>query len=95
MSSSFCRKTRRVSKAGRVQHNGLDQGQDSIGLVEDLERRVLLGKRNRIDRIVIRKSWLALSLICAIKGYKFICVTDPNANRRDFKEAWNSIGQRL
>ena len=24
---------------------------------------------------------LALSLVCAIKGYKFICVTDPNANR--------------
>ena len=24
---------------------------------------------------------LALSLVCAIKGYKFICVTDPTANR--------------
>jgi cysteine synthase A len=24
---------------------------------------------------------LALSLVCAIKGYEFICVTDPNANR--------------
>ena len=24
---------------------------------------------------------LALSLVCALKGYKFICVTDPNANR--------------
>ena len=24
---------------------------------------------------------LALSLVCAVKGYEFICVTDPNANR--------------
>ena len=24
---------------------------------------------------------LALSLVCAIKGYEFICVTDPNADR--------------
>ena len=24
---------------------------------------------------------LALSLVCAIRGYRFICVTDPNANR--------------
>jgi N-(2-amino-2-carboxyethyl)-L-glutamate synthase len=28
---------------------------------------------------------LALSLVCATKGYKFICVTDPNANRAAIK----------
>ena len=27
----------------------------------------------------------ALSLVCAIKGYEFICVTDPNANRSAIK----------
>ena len=28
---------------------------------------------------------IALSLVCAIKGYKFICVTDPNANRANIR----------
>ncbi|MGA9010295.1 MAG: 2,3-diaminopropionate biosynthesis protein SbnA [Xanthobacteraceae bacterium] len=54
----------------------------AIGLVEDLERR---GIARPSETILIESSsgnlGLALSLICAIKGYKFICVTDPNANR--------------
>jgi 2,3-diaminopropionate biosynthesis protein SbnA len=54
----------------------------ALGLVEDLERRGI-AKRN--ETVLVESSsgnlGLALSLICAIKGYKFICVTDPNANR--------------
>jgi cysteine synthase len=54
----------------------------AMGLVEDLERR---GNARPHETVLVESSsgnlGLALSLICAIKGYKFICVTDPNANR--------------
>ena len=54
----------------------------AIGLVEDLEQR---GIARPNETVLVESSsgnlGLALSLICAIKGYKFICVTDPNANR--------------
>jgi cysteine synthase A len=58
----------------------------AIGLVEDLERRGL-AKRN--ETVIIESSsgnlGLALSLVCAINGYKFICVTDPNATRANIR----------
>jgi 2,3-diaminopropionate biosynthesis protein SbnA len=54
----------------------------AIELVEDLERR---GLARPGETVLVESSsgnlGLALSLVCAIKGYKFICVTDPNANR--------------
>jgi cysteine synthase len=54
----------------------------AIGLVEALERR---GIARPNETVIVESSsgnlGLALSLVCAIKGYKFICVTDPNANR--------------
>ncbi len=54
----------------------------AIELVEDLERR---GIAKPHETVLVESSsgnlGLALSLVCAIKGYKFICVTDPNANR--------------
>jgi cysteine synthase A len=54
----------------------------AIGLVEDLERQ---GIARRNETIIVESSsgnlGLALSLVCAIKGYEFVCVTDPNANR--------------
>jgi 2,3-diaminopropionate biosynthesis protein SbnA len=54
----------------------------AIGLVEDLEKR---GIARPGETVLVESSsgnlGLALSLVCAIKGYKFICVTDPNANR--------------
>jgi cysteine synthase A len=53
----------------------------AIGLVEDLERR---GIARPNETVIVESSsgnlGLALSLVCAIKGYEFICVTDPNAN---------------
>jgi cysteine synthase A len=53
----------------------------AIGLVEDLERRGI-AKPNKT--VIVESSsgnlGIALSLVCAIKRYKFICVTDPNAN---------------
>jgi 2,3-diaminopropionate biosynthesis protein SbnA len=54
----------------------------AIGLVEDLERQ---GVAKTNETVIVESSsgnlGLALSLVCAVKGYKFICVTDPNANR--------------
>src|SRR3974390_2381925 len=54
----------------------------AIGLIDDLERR---GVACPGKTVIVESSsgnlGLALSLVCAIKGYKFICVTDPNANR--------------
>jgi len=58
----------------------------AIGLVEDLERQGI-AKPNQT--VIVESSsgnlGLALSLVCAIKGYEFICVTDPNANRATIK----------
>jgi N-(2-amino-2-carboxyethyl)-L-glutamate synthase len=54
----------------------------AIGLVKDLEQR---GIARPNETVLVESSsgnlGLALSLVCARKGYKFICVTDPNANR--------------
>jgi cysteine synthase A len=53
----------------------------AIGLVDDLERRGI-AKPN--ESILIESSsgnlGIALSLVCAVKGYEFICVADPNVN---------------
>jgi N-(2-amino-2-carboxyethyl)-L-glutamate synthase len=58
----------------------------AIGLVEDLERR---GIARPNETVIIESSsgnlGLALSLVCAIKGYKFICVTDPNATHANIR----------
>ena len=58
----------------------------AIALVEDLEQR---GIAKPHETVIVESSsgnlGLALSLVCAIKGYKFICVTDPNANRANIK----------
>jgi N-(2-amino-2-carboxyethyl)-L-glutamate synthase len=58
----------------------------AIALVEDLEQRGIAKPR---ETVIVESSsgnlGLALSLVCATKGYKFICVTDPNANRATIK----------
>src|SRR6478735_9557225 len=54
----------------------------AIKLVEDLEQR---GIARPHETVLVESSsgnlGLALSLVCAVKGYEFICVTDPNATR--------------
>jgi len=53
----------------------------ALGLIEDLEKR---GLAEPGKTVIVESSsgnlGLALSLLCAVKGYRFICVTDPNAN---------------
>ena len=58
----------------------------AMGLIEDLERR---GVANPKETTLIESSsgnlGIALSLVCAAKGYRFICVTDPKANSSNVK----------
>ena len=58
----------------------------AIGLIEDLERRDI-AKPN--ETVIVESSsgnlGIALSLVCAIKGYRFICVTDSNATRANIR----------
>ena len=54
----------------------------AIRLIEEFEQRGFVKPH---ESVIVELSsgnfGLALSLVCAIKGYKFICVTDPTANR--------------
>ncbi len=58
----------------------------AIGLIEDLERR---GIAKPHETVIVESSsgnlGIALSLVCAIKGYRFICVTDSNATRANIR----------
>ena len=57
----------------------------AMGLIEDIER----GGAKPGETTVIESSsgnlGIALSLVCASKGYRFICVTDPKANTSNIK----------
>jgi cysteine synthase A len=58
----------------------------AIALIEDLERRGIARPR---ETVIVESSsgnlGIALSLVCAIKGYKFICVTDSNTIRANIR----------
>jgi len=58
----------------------------AIGLIEDLEQRGIAKPR---ETVIVESSsgnlGIALSMVCAIKGYRFICVTDPNVNRANVR----------
>jgi len=58
----------------------------AIALVEDLEQR---GLATPGKTVLVESSsgnlGLALSVVCAIRGYEFICVTDPNATHSAVK----------
>ena len=58
----------------------------AIGLIEDLEER---GRAKPNETVIIESSsgnlGIALSMVCAVKGYRFICVTDSNATRANIR----------
>ena len=58
----------------------------AIALVEDLEQRGI-AKPN--ESVIVESSsgnlGIAISLVGAIKRYKFICVTDPNVNQANVR----------
>jgi N-(2-amino-2-carboxyethyl)-L-glutamate synthase len=52
----------------------------AVSLVEDAERRRVLRPGGRIIESSSGNLGVALSSVCASKGYAFTCVTDPNAS---------------
>ncbi|MGI9424072.1 MAG: 2,3-diaminopropionate biosynthesis protein SbnA [Hyphomicrobiaceae bacterium] len=58
----------------------------AIGMIEDLEQRGLAVPH---ETVIVESSsgnlGIALSLVCASKGYRFICVTDANVNCSNVK----------
>src|SRR5205085_12576153 len=58
----------------------------AIALVDDLEERRIARPG---ETVLVESSsgnlGLALSLVCPVKGYAFICVSDPNATRTAIK----------
>ncbi len=57
----------------------------AVGLIEDAERRGIVRPHNVIVESSSGNLGIALSLVCAIKGYKFICVTDSNSTRANIR----------
>ena len=86
---------RRIPEAGRVQHDRLDQGEN-----RDRSCRGPRAPRSRQpgETILVESSsgnlGIALSLVCAVKGYEFVCVTDPNTNRATSR-AWELYGAKV
>jgi len=59
----------------------------ALGLLGDLEKRgIAKPGKTAIVESSSGNLGLALSFLCAVKGYKFICVTDPNANYATVRE---------
>ena len=58
----------------------------AIGLIEDFEQR---GLARPNETVIVESSsgnlGVALSMVCAIKGYKFICVADSNVNSANIR----------
>jgi N-(2-amino-2-carboxyethyl)-L-glutamate synthase len=52
----------------------------AVSLLDDAERRGLLKPGGCVIESSSGNLGIALSSICAIRGYHFICVTDPNAS---------------
>lgn len=58
----------------------------AIGLIDDLERRgIAIPHKTVIVESSSGNLGIALSLVCAIKGYRFVCVTDSNATRANIR----------
>lgn len=51
----------------------------AVALIEDAEAKGLLGPGGHVIESSSGNFGIALSVVCAAKGYRFTCVTDPNA----------------
>ncbi len=51
----------------------------AVALIEDAEAKGLLRPGGRVIESSSGNFGIALSVVCASKGYRFTCVTDPNA----------------
>ena len=55
------------------------------GLVDDLEARGLIGPRTVLVESSSGSLGVALSIICAERGYRFKCIVDPNASAHNVR----------
>ncbi|MFJ3937644.1 2,3-diaminopropionate biosynthesis protein SbnA [Streptomyces parvus] len=55
----------------------------AVGLIADAESRGLLGPGGQVVESSSGNLGVALSMVCAAKGYAFTCVTDPNASAQN------------
>lgn len=56
-----------------------------LSLINRLEAQGALGKNNKIVESSSGNLGVALSMICASRGYPFTCVVDPNSSARNIK----------
>ncbi|WP_367042021.1 2,3-diaminopropionate biosynthesis protein SbnA [Streptomyces sp. Je 1-332] len=54
----------------------------AVGLIEDAERRGVLKPGGRVIESSSGNLGIALSSVCAARGYTFICVVDPNTSKQ-------------
>ena len=52
----------------------------AVGLIADAERRRGLKRGGRVVESSSVNLGVALGIVCAVRGYRFTCVTDPNAS---------------
>jgi N-(2-amino-2-carboxyethyl)-L-glutamate synthase len=52
----------------------------AVGLIADAERRKGLKRGGRVVESSSGNLGVALGIVCAVRGYRFTCVTDPNAS---------------
>ncbi|PLZ02450.1 2,3-diaminopropionate biosynthesis protein SbnA [Burkholderia sp. WAC0059] len=57
----------------------------ALGMIEDLEARGRIGQRTMLIESSSGSLGVALSIICAERGYRFTCVVDPNASPSNVK----------
>lgn len=66
----------------------------AVGLVSDAEFRGLIGPGGRVIESSSGNLGVALSMVCAAKGYQFTCVTDPNASAQNVA-AMKALGAQV
>ncbi|MEU9103568.1 2,3-diaminopropionate biosynthesis protein SbnA [Streptomyces xanthophaeus] len=66
----------------------------AVGLISDAESRGLLGPGGRVIESSSGNLGVALSMVCAAKGYEFTCVTDPNASAQNVA-AMKALGAQV
>lgn len=66
----------------------------AVGLVSDAELQGLLRPGGRVIESSSGNLGVALSMVCAAKGYRFTCVTDPNASAQNVA-AMKALGAQV
>ncbi|WP_033439531.1 2,3-diaminopropionate biosynthesis protein SbnA [Saccharothrix sp. NRRL B-16314] len=66
----------------------------AIALIEDAEISGVLSPGGRVVESSSGNLGIALSMVCSVKGYPFVCITDPNASARSVA-TMRALGARV